>query len=133
MSKSTLKRAGTLSLMLVLGGTIACFSKDPAPPDATVAAEVEARNFVFSPDTVFIEVGETVRWTVTQGQHTVTGDPAQAQAPASVRLPPGAATFDSGFLDEGETFEHTFQVAGVYKYFCIPHELQGMVGWVVVQ
>ncbi len=130
--------AGVRSLLagLALAGvaaTAGCFSDDITPPEDSVAAEVDVRNFEFVEDTVFIDVGETVRWTLTEGDHTVTADPALANDPASVELPQGASTFDSGLMSAGETFEHTFDVAGTYKYFCQPHELIGMVGWVIVQ
>ena len=36
------------------------------------------------------------------------------------------------FSRQGATFEHTFEVGGVYDYFCIPHEYRGMVGSVIV-
>lgn len=118
---------------VALLGVSGCFSDDVTPPENTVAAEVNLVNFSFDPDTVFISVGEAVRWVVVQGTHTVTADPAKAQFAASVELPQGAAVFDSGFMSQGETFEHTFDVVGTYKYFCIPHEAGQMVGWVVVQ
>lgn len=39
---------------------------------------------------------------------------------------------ERGAVASGETYEHTFEVAGTYSYFCIPHEPTGMVGTVVV-
>ena len=45
-----------------------------------------------------------------------------------------AAPWDSGFLvDRGATFETTLSVPGVYDYFCLPHEVAGMVGRIVVR
>jgi plastocyanin len=32
----------------------------------------------------------------------------------------------------GAVFEHTFRVAGTYRYICVPHELAGMIGTVIV-
>ncbi|MCA9860596.1 MAG: hypothetical protein KC438_12780, partial [Thermomicrobiales bacterium] len=29
--------------------------------------------------------------------------------------------FDSGFMETGATFTHTFTEAGTYPYFCMPH------------
>lgn len=107
----------------------------PAPtPGARVAAEVGMTNRLgFTPATVTIQVGETVRWTNTSDiVHTVTADPEKAADPSRVSLPEGAATFDSGNLAPGEVFEYTFTVAGEYDYICIPHELAGMVGKVIV-
>jgi plastocyanin len=39
----------------------------------------------------------------------------------------------SGSITTGETFSHTFEVPGIYNYFCIPHERAGMVGTIVVE
>lgn len=101
----------------------------------TVAAEVGMTNQLrFTPDTVRIRVGETVRWTNSSDVvHTVTADPDRAFDGSRVRLPGGASTFDSGDLVPGATFEHTFTVAGEYRYICVPHELAGMLGVVVVE
>lgn len=76
----------------------------------------------FSPANVQIAVGTTVRWVAQDGAHTVTPDnPGQAGA------------WTSTALSAGETFEHTFTVAGTYDYHCQPHQAVGMVGQIVVQ
>lgn len=87
----------------------------------------------FTPDTVRVEVGETVRWENTSlVMHTVTADPSEATMDGSVQLPKGAAPFDSGNLDPEDRFEHTFTEPGTYRYFCIPHEVTKMRGTVIV-
>ncbi|MCC8965355.1 hypothetical protein H8A95_24320 [Bradyrhizobium sp. Pear76] len=87
----------------------------------------------FAPATINISVGDTVKWTnpavIT---HSVTFDPAQATTASHVVLPAGAAPFDSGNMEEGATFSHTFTVRGTYKYVCKFHEAMGMAGTVVV-
>lgn len=99
-----------------------------------VAAEVNMNDQLdFTPATVRIQVGETVRWTNGSNlMHTVTADPDRAADPSNVTLPSGASTFDSGNMEPGAVFEHTFTVAGEYGYICVPHEAAGMVGTVVV-
>ncbi len=88
----------------------------------------------FAPESVTIAPGETVVWKNTSVLvHTVTADPAKAGDPAHVRLPAGVEPFDSGKLKPGESFRRTFEVAGTYRYFCIPHEGAEMVGRVVVK
>lgn len=72
--------------------------------------------------------------------------------PAAVRITPGTTvvwewsgrgsshnvvamdgTFESDYyLEEGESFSHTFDSPGVYKYHCTPHQTQGMLGVVEV-
>ena len=34
--------------------------------------------------------------------------------------------------EPGQSFEHRLDVPGVYDYYCIPHEMAGMVGRIVV-
>jgi len=99
------------------------------------AAEVGMTNTMkYTPDTVRVEVGQTVRWKNTSVvMHTVTADPDEAINDESVTLPEEASTFDSGELDPEETFEYTFDVAGTYRYFCIPHEATKMYGTVIVE
>jgi plastocyanin len=103
-------------------------------PGGEAAVEVGMTNqLTFTPDTVRIRVGQTVRWTNSSDLlHTVTAYPSRAAEASNVSLPEGAATFDSGNIQPGSTFEHTFSVAGAYQYICVPHELAGMVGWVIV-
>ncbi|MAN77754.1 MAG: hypothetical protein CML24_11320 [Rhizobiales bacterium] len=48
------------------------------------------------------------------------------------RIPSAAEPWDSGFLLPGESFEVVLSAPGVYDYYCIPHELHGMVGRIVV-
>lgn len=125
-----------LSVALV-GGLILAVLVGPAlgQSDSAVAAEVGMTNTLkFTPDTVRVEVGETVRWTNSSIiVHTVTADPEEATIDESVRIPDGAAPFDSGIMDPKATFEHTFEVAGTYRYFCMPHEATKMYGTVIVE
>lgn len=48
------------------------------------------------------------------------------------RIPAKAAHWNSDFLLPGDGFEVTLTVPGVYDYYCIPHEMAGMVGRIVV-
>ncbi|HLQ84827.1 MAG TPA: plastocyanin/azurin family copper-binding protein [Salinisphaeraceae bacterium] len=77
------------------------------------------------------EVGQTVRWHCVSGVHTTTAyHPDNGEH--SLRIPENAEPWDSGYLQVGDTFEYTFTVPGVYDYFCLPHELAGMVGRIIV-
>lgn len=48
------------------------------------------------------------------------------------RIPAAAAPWDSGFLLPEEGFEVRLTVPGVYDYYCIPHEMAGMAGRIIV-
>jgi len=87
----------------------------------------------FTPDTVRITTGETVRWENTSLlAHSVTADPEEETKEESVSLPEGAKPFDSGLMDPETSFEYTFTVPGTYNYFCLPHEAM-MTGVVIVE
>ena len=94
----------------------------------------------FAPATVTVDVGERVGWiNDSEWSHTVTA--------YEDRIPDDAAFFSTGEYDTeraardawpdgdlevGETYEHTFEVAGEFDYFCVPHEDE-MVGTVIVE
>jgi plastocyanin len=82
---------------------------------------------VFVPDTVTIFVGGTVRWTWAEDGHSVTsGDPC---APDEQFCSPDDTNCDQGILsDLGTVYEHTFDQAGIYNYFCFAHCAIGMTG-----
>lgn len=102
-------------------------------PDDETAKVAMTDDLRFLPDTVRIPAGGTVEWTNgTPLPHTVTAHPERVRDPAQVELPDGAAPFDSGFMFTGDTFRHTFETPGVYRYVCVPHDEAGMTGVVVV-
>jgi plastocyanin len=75
----------------------------------------------FSPAEITVTPGATVTWT-NEGSlpHTVTAD---------------GGLFDSGTLEPGDTFSHTFEEPGEYPYYCQFHGGeggQGMSGVVIV-
>jgi plastocyanin len=87
----------------------------------------------FQPATLSIAAGTTVTWTNNGSvQHTVTDDSSKASNPADASLPTGVAAWDSGPVNGGQTFSHTFTTPGTYKYFCIPHEALGMLATITV-
>jgi len=97
----------------------------------------------FEPRVVTVEVGDTVVWkNTTQRAHTVTAYEAELPEGADFFASGGYESTDAardGWLQNGgaiytcDTYEHTFEVAGEYPYFCVPHERAGMVGTVVVE
>ena len=83
---------------------------------ATAGDTVRIVDFNYSPDELQVEAGTTVTFTNEDGfAHTATAKDK---------------SFDSGNLDEGDTFEHTFTEAGTYEYLCAIHN--SMTGSVVV-
>ena len=98
-------------------------------------------DFGYDPTRLTVSAGTTVEWANDSDVgHTVTAydDRIPADVPYFA-----SGGFDSeqaarndvsgGLLAAGESYEHTFGVAGTYGYFCVPHESSGMTGTVVVK
>jgi plastocyanin len=86
----------------------------------------------FDPIGLYVEPGTTVRWIARENVHTTTAYHPNNDH-HSLRIPDGAAPWDSGYLVKpGTTFDVTLTVPGVYDYYCMPHEAAGMVGRIVV-
>jgi plastocyanin len=96
----------------------------PANAQATAApakVSVTIKNFTFEPKEVTIAPGTTVEWTDQGGRHDVTADDG---------------SFKSSTLTAGQKFEHKFDSAGSYAYFCSNHGAKGghdMAGKVTVK
>jgi plastocyanin len=97
----------------------------------------------YVPKRIEVSTGTEVTWTTTGSiGHTITAYEKE--------IPDGAAYFASGGFDsqqaaeegysngregnvpQGESYSHTFETKGEYKYYCIPHETSGMSGYVNV-
>jgi plastocyanin len=80
--------------------------------------QVAMKGIKFNPASVRVSAGDTVTWTNddTVG-HDVTGD--------------GFKSGDPGAMQNGDTFEHTFDKAGTFDYVCTVHP--GMAGSVKVK
>ena len=120
-----------------LGGSLAGCS-GPSFPDADVIVGPDSRN-VFDPTELTVQVGESVTWGFASAGHNVCFRAADSD---DVSLPADAEAFASYRPDEppegslvprGETYEHTFDVAGQYDYVCIPHESLHMMGTIYVE
>jgi plastocyanin len=108
---------------------------DEGTPEApAAAAEVAMRTADdgqhFAPHMTWVEVGATVTWHAESGTHDTVAYHPDNDRPQ--RIPDGGTPWQSDLLAEGGSFEHTFEEAGVYDYFCTPHEGVGMVGTVIV-
>lgn len=110
-------------------GAVAAFiafnvmSADPRPvhtPSAVISiAEgsflqgCEAEGICYIPPDLTVRKGVTVTWSNDDTElHTVTSGASSETA---------AAEFDSGIMEVGASFEHTFENAGTYEYHCAIH------------
>ncbi len=101
---------------------------------STGAVEIGMKDMTFDKPEIVVNVGQQVIWTnSTSAIHNVVADPALALVADDVHLPKGAASFNSGYMQAGQTFSHTFTVPGVYRYVCTLHETAGMKGVIIVK
>ena len=92
-------------------------NQNPPPPVTKGDNEVFITGMAFSPGTLTVPVGTSVKWTNKDGVvHTVTST---------------TGLFDSGSMGNGATYSFTFTTSGSYSYYCIVHP--NMVGTIVVQ
>ncbi len=124
--------SAALVLAAEIAGPVAPARAADAKPALVVTMKDEAP--FYHPNKAKIKVGQTVEW-VNKGTtvHDVSTNVQNARNPKDVELPKGAKPFDSGFIPPGGKFSYTFTVPGQYKYFCVPHEDAGMVGYLTVE
>jgi plastocyanin len=81
------------------------------------ATRAELRTMTFAPNRIEIAAGATITWTNTDPLvHTITADDK---------------SWDSGAIEPGKTWSHTFTQPGEYSFHCTPHPF--MKGVVVVR
>ena len=126
-------RVAFLTLAAAVALAAGVFTPMMAGAAPAVVVKMTDKPPLFKPLKVTVKVGQTVEWiNNAQTLHSVTTDADSAQKPTDVSSPRGAKPFDSGFMRPGATFDYTFTVPGTYKYLCLPHEKDGMIGIVVV-
>jgi plastocyanin len=79
----------------------------PSPEAAAGETAINIANFAFDPPTLSIPAGTTVTWT------------NQDSAPHTATDTGGA--FQSGKLDQGQSYSFTFDTPGTYNYHCEYH------------
>lgn len=87
----------------------------PSGSIAPASAKITIQSLKYSPDTIQITIGETVEWVNDDlTPHTVTSD--------------SGGELNSGSMDVGATWRHTFNQSGTFPYFCTFHrEMKGSV------
>lgn len=87
-------------------------------------------SLTFEPAVISILKGDTVRWVNVSAAepHTATADSLRVAFIGGFN----SGSFPTQWLEPGESFEFTFTKAGEFPYHCIPHDVFGMVGTVIV-
>jgi plastocyanin len=95
----------------------AATSTAPVPTQESTAAvtPVTIRLVKFSPETIEVKTGQTVEWANNDlTPHTVTSQ--------------GTGDLNSGSIDAGASWRHTFTQAGSFPYYCTFHpEMKGTI------
>ena len=100
------------------GGGAATTEEQAAPEASGGGTEVSMKDIKFDPEQVTVKAGDTVTWVNDDSVgHDVTGDDFKSGEP--------------GAMQNGDTFEHTFDQAGTFDYVCTVHP--GMEGSVTVE
>ena len=122
------KKHINLRILLFIGLSILisfCGSQEASGPDLQIIRVVDDE---FSPKVLKISEGTTVIWeSGGSNDHNVIASDGSWQAVSS-------DYFEYGIITKGDQFEHTFNEAGVYEYYCPYHGTnnKGMVGIIIV-
>ena len=104
-------------ILLIVGCTSG--SKPVIKTQNNRSPTVEISNFAFSPSTINIKIGETIKWTnMDDTQHTVTFEE-------------DAKNQESITLSKGEVYARDFPSSGTFTYYCSIHP--SMKGTVIVE
>jgi plastocyanin len=86
--------------------------------------KVVMKNIQFAPAEITVSPGDTVTWT---NDESVAHDVDKESGPG-----PQFSSGPEGGMNEGDTFKHTFDKPGTYKYICRVHA-PGMAGTITVK
>ena len=94
-------------LILVILGVIAVSGCTTSQNQTSAPNTVNIQNMAFNPSSLTVPVGTTVKWVnMDSTTHTVTSD---------------TGVFNSGNLNNGQSFSYTFNQAGTFPYHCSIH------------
>jgi plastocyanin len=88
--------------------------------------------FTYSPSSLTIKVGDSVKWVFDTSGHTVTSG-TSCTADGRFCSPNDTNCASGATSGAGATYQHTFKTAGTFRYFCATHCAFNMAGSVTVQ
>jgi pseudoazurin len=116
----TLKNIAILTVAFFL--TIVTFSTSfAANVEVEMLNKQDKERMVYSQKIVRVNVGEKVIWKATSKGHNVEF--------IKGGVPEGIKKFKS---KTSKDTDYTFDVPGIYAYWCTPHKTMGMIGFVIV-
>jgi len=91
----------------------------------------------FDPETVSISTGTTVAFSFESSGHNVTSKPSASDECENPDEAEPFASYESDnhfeVVEQGSTYDHSFETPGRFVYVCTPHAGQGMIGEVTVE
>lgn len=113
-----------LALTAIIAMLAGCSSSPSSPnPPAPETHDVSMVSNTFSPATITINEGDTIRWTNNDVRvHTSTS--------GTNGTPDGK--WNSGDVAIGATYLRVFNAAGTFPYYCTYHFVMGMTGTITV-
>ena len=118
-----------LGALLITVAVVGIVSAPATAVESSAAKHVTIKNFTFTPPTITVSRDTKVTWKNMDGvQHTVT---STNSIKTTAKIIKG---FDSGPLNTGQTFSHTFKKKGSFFYECRIHAfMPSMHGKVIVK
>ncbi|WP_253738846.1 DUF5059 domain-containing protein [Halohasta salina] len=111
------------------------------PEDADHVVDMQA--VAFEPKELTVSQGDTVAWNHAGGEaHNVVAYDGEIPDGAAYWASGGFESEDAavegwengqGAVQSGQSYVHTFETTGEHNYYCVPHEMAGMVGTVIVE
>jgi plastocyanin len=109
--------AAVALVLVMIAGRHKTFALETSPEKTPEEVTIKIENFSFSPETIQVPVGGTVRWTNKDDiPHNVMSDDKSLK---------------SKTLDTDENFSYKFSQPGTYSYYCSIHPK--MTGKIVVK
>jgi plastocyanin len=115
------------------GLSLPCTAFTDRAVEIRMVGKADGSHVWFDPVGLRIQPGQTIRF-INQdpgNSHTTTAyHPQNFGRP--LRIPEGAAPWNSDYLLPDGVFSVSLTLEGIYDFFCIPHEHAGMVGRIIV-
>ena len=107
-----MKEIYSLIAFIIIIIIISSCTKDKLSPTPDTFHNVDVLASEFSPFSLTINVGDTVKWTNSSGFHNVNG--------TILTFPSNPESFGNA-VDQNWTFEYVFNTIGTYNYQCDAH------------
>jgi plastocyanin len=131
ITRTLLALAGLLATALIAVGLRPWYARASCGTTYTVHVGPSG-TFTFSPSSLTIKKGDTMKWVFDTSGHTVTSG-TSCTADGKFCSPNDTNCASGTTSSAGAIYQHPFTTAGTFPYFCATHCAFNMVGSVTVQ